>query len=77
MASIVLFFFFFFLAFVLDSLIRIQESLNQVSECETLSKSGSSELSPVSFTGEDKDLVLFSFDLFLLVLSPKYVCLTA
>ncbi|XP_075007956.1 zinc finger FYVE domain-containing protein 26 isoform X5 [Calonectris borealis] len=34
-----------------DSLIRIQESLNQVLECEALSKSGSSELSPVSFTG--------------------------
>ncbi|KAJ7399374.1 zinc finger FYVE domain-containing protein 26 isoform X1 [Pitangus sulphuratus] len=32
-----------------DSLIRIQESLNQ--DCEALSKSGSSELSPVSFTG--------------------------
>ncbi|KAM4778676.1 zinc finger FYVE domain-containing protein 26 isoform 8-T8 [Cyanocitta cristata] len=34
-----------------DSLIRIQESLNQVLECEALSKSGSSELSPGSFTG--------------------------
>ncbi|XP_050190964.1 zinc finger FYVE domain-containing protein 26 isoform X4 [Myiozetetes cayanensis] len=34
-----------------DSLIRIQESLNQVLDCEALSKSGSSELSPVSFTG--------------------------
>ncbi|XP_064514413.1 zinc finger FYVE domain-containing protein 26 isoform X4 [Pseudopipra pipra] len=34
-----------------DSLIRIQESLNQVLECEASSKSGSSELSPVSFTG--------------------------
>ncbi|RMC00454.1 hypothetical protein DUI87_23064 [Hirundo rustica rustica] len=34
-----------------DSLIRIQENLNQVLECEALSKSGSSELSPVSFTG--------------------------
>ncbi|NXT24990.1 ZFY26 protein, partial [Syrrhaptes paradoxus] len=34
-----------------DSLIRIQESLNQVLECEALSKSGSSELSHVSFTG--------------------------
>ncbi|PKU42474.1 zinc finger fyve domain-containing protein 26 [Limosa lapponica baueri] len=34
-----------------DSLVRIQESLNQVVECEALSKSGSSELSPVSFTG--------------------------
>ncbi|XP_053924505.1 zinc finger FYVE domain-containing protein 26 isoform X3 [Cuculus canorus] len=34
-----------------DSLIRIQESLNQVLECEALSKSGSSDLSPVSFTG--------------------------
>uniref|UniRef100_A0A8C0ER93 Zinc finger FYVE domain-containing protein 26 n=1 Tax=Bubo bubo TaxID=30461 RepID=A0A8C0ER93_BUBBB len=34
-----------------DSLIHIQESLNQVLECEALSKSGSSELSPVSFTG--------------------------
>ncbi|KAM9290339.1 zinc finger FYVE domain-containing protein 26 isoform 2-T2 [Cariama cristata] len=34
-----------------DSLIRIQESLSQVLECEALSKSGSSELSPVSFTG--------------------------
>ncbi|KAM6133864.1 LOW QUALITY PROTEIN: zinc finger FYVE domain-containing protein 26 [Phoenicopterus ruber ruber] len=33
------------------SLIRIQESLNQVLECEALSKSGSSELSPGSFTG--------------------------
>ncbi|XP_023784077.1 zinc finger FYVE domain-containing protein 26 isoform X2 [Cyanistes caeruleus] len=34
-----------------DSLTRIQESLNQVLECETLSKPGSSELSPVSVTG--------------------------
>ncbi|XP_058715041.1 zinc finger FYVE domain-containing protein 26 isoform X8 [Poecile atricapillus] len=34
-----------------DSLIRIQESLNQALECEALSKPGSSELSPVSFTG--------------------------
>ncbi|XP_054017590.1 zinc finger FYVE domain-containing protein 26 [Dryobates pubescens] len=34
-----------------DSLIRIQESINQVLECEVLSKSGSSELSPVNFTG--------------------------
>ncbi|XP_061853830.1 zinc finger FYVE domain-containing protein 26 isoform X3 [Colius striatus] len=34
-----------------DSLIRIQESLNQVLESEALSKSGSSELSPISFTG--------------------------
>uniref|UniRef100_A0A8C3XD36 Zinc finger FYVE domain-containing protein 26 n=1 Tax=Cyanoderma ruficeps TaxID=181631 RepID=A0A8C3XD36_9PASS len=34
-----------------DSLIRIQESLNQVLECEASSKSGSSELSPVSFSG--------------------------
>ncbi|KAM6393849.1 zinc finger FYVE domain-containing protein 26 isoform 1-T1 [Pluvialis apricaria] len=34
-----------------DSLVRIQESLNQVLECEALSKLGSSELSPVSFTG--------------------------
>ncbi|XP_040456412.1 zinc finger FYVE domain-containing protein 26 isoform X4 [Falco naumanni] len=34
-----------------DSLIRIQESLSQVLECEAMSKSGSSELSPVSFTG--------------------------
>ncbi|XP_062351912.1 zinc finger FYVE domain-containing protein 26 isoform X3 [Cinclus cinclus] len=34
-----------------DSLIHIQESLNQVLECETLSKSGSSELSSVSSTG--------------------------
>ncbi|XP_030337826.1 zinc finger FYVE domain-containing protein 26 isoform X4 [Strigops habroptila] len=34
-----------------DSLIRIQESLNHVLESETTSKSGSSELSPVSFTG--------------------------
>ncbi|XP_051476159.1 zinc finger FYVE domain-containing protein 26 isoform X2 [Apus apus] len=34
-----------------DSLICIQESFNQVLECEALSKSGSSELSPVSFTG--------------------------
>ncbi|NWI41037.1 ZFY26 protein, partial [Picathartes gymnocephalus] len=34
-----------------DSLIRIQESLSQVLECEALSKSGSSDLSPVSFTG--------------------------
>ncbi|XP_033371154.1 zinc finger FYVE domain-containing protein 26 isoform X6 [Parus major] len=34
-----------------DSLTRIQESLNQVTECEALSKPGSSELSPVSFTG--------------------------
>uniref|UniRef100_A0A8C0ENL9 Zinc finger FYVE domain-containing protein 26 n=1 Tax=Bubo bubo TaxID=30461 RepID=A0A8C0ENL9_BUBBB len=33
-----------------DSLIHIQESLNQVLECEALSKSGSSELSPVSVT---------------------------
>uniref|UniRef100_A0A8C0UWM0 Zinc finger FYVE domain-containing protein 26 n=1 Tax=Cyanistes caeruleus TaxID=156563 RepID=A0A8C0UWM0_CYACU len=33
-----------------DSLTRIQESLNQVLECETLSKPGSSELSPVSVT---------------------------
>ncbi|NWX33555.1 ZFY26 protein, partial [Notiomystis cincta] len=34
-----------------DSLIRIQESLNQVLESEALSKPGSSELSPVSITG--------------------------
>uniref|UniRef100_A0A8C9NG12 Zinc finger FYVE domain-containing protein 26 n=1 Tax=Serinus canaria TaxID=9135 RepID=A0A8C9NG12_SERCA len=34
-----------------DSLIRIQESVNQLLECEAVSKSGSSELSPVSFTG--------------------------
>ncbi|KAM4666763.1 zinc finger FYVE domain-containing protein 26 isoform 6-T6 [Amazona ochrocephala] len=34
-----------------DSLIRIQESLSQVLESETMSKSGSSELSPLSFTG--------------------------
>ncbi|XP_069714291.1 zinc finger FYVE domain-containing protein 26 isoform X2 [Phaenicophaeus curvirostris] len=34
-----------------DSLMRVQESLNQVLECEALSKSGSSDLSPVSFTG--------------------------
>ncbi|XP_075281763.1 zinc finger FYVE domain-containing protein 26 isoform X2 [Opisthocomus hoazin] len=34
-----------------DSLIRIQESLSQLWECEALSKSGSSELSPVTFTG--------------------------
>uniref|UniRef100_A0A8B9G178 Zinc finger FYVE domain-containing protein 26 n=1 Tax=Amazona collaria TaxID=241587 RepID=A0A8B9G178_9PSIT len=34
-----------------DSLIRIQESLSQVLESETISKSGSSELSPLSFTG--------------------------
>ncbi|KAM7041726.1 zinc finger FYVE domain-containing protein 26 isoform 1-T1 [Acridotheres tristis] len=34
-----------------DSLIRIQESLSQVLECEALSKSGSSELSSVSSTG--------------------------
>uniref|UniRef100_A0A8C4VEN6 Zinc finger FYVE domain-containing protein 26 n=1 Tax=Falco tinnunculus TaxID=100819 RepID=A0A8C4VEN6_FALTI len=33
-----------------DSLIRIQESLSQVLECEAMSKSGSSELSPVSLT---------------------------
>ncbi|KAM6273574.1 zinc finger FYVE domain-containing protein 26 isoform 2-T2 [Porphyrio hochstetteri] len=33
-----------------DSLIRVQESLSQVLECEAQSKSGSSELSPVSFT---------------------------
>ncbi|XP_064000026.1 zinc finger FYVE domain-containing protein 26 isoform X3 [Pogoniulus pusillus] len=34
-----------------DSLIRIQESINQVLESEVLSKSGSSDLSPVSFAG--------------------------
>ncbi|KAM9554770.1 zinc finger FYVE domain-containing protein 26 isoform 2-T2 [Guaruba guarouba] len=34
-----------------DSLIRIQESLSQVLESETMSKSGSSELSSLSFTG--------------------------
>ncbi|XP_032918397.1 zinc finger FYVE domain-containing protein 26 isoform X5 [Catharus ustulatus] len=34
-----------------DSLIRIQESLNQVLECEASSKSGSSEQSSVSSTG--------------------------
>ncbi|NXF94801.1 ZFY26 protein, partial [Eubucco bourcierii] len=34
-----------------DSLIRIQESINQVLESEVLSKSGSSELSPINFTG--------------------------
>ncbi|TRZ26232.1 hypothetical protein HGM15179_000844 [Zosterops borbonicus] len=34
-----------------DSLIRIQESLSQVLECEASSKSGSSELSSASFTG--------------------------
>lgn len=68
--------FIFFLPFVLDSLIRIQESLNQVLECEALAKSGSSELSPVSFTGKAKTLVPFSFNLFLFVLSPMYVCPT-
>uniref|UniRef100_A0A674ISS9 Zinc finger FYVE domain-containing protein 26 n=1 Tax=Terrapene triunguis TaxID=2587831 RepID=A0A674ISS9_9SAUR len=34
-----------------DSVIRTQESLNQVSESDTLSKSGSAELSPASFPG--------------------------
>uniref|UniRef100_A0A8C9EIQ0 Zinc finger FYVE domain-containing protein 26 n=1 Tax=Pavo cristatus TaxID=9049 RepID=A0A8C9EIQ0_PAVCR len=34
-----------------DSVIRIQESLCQVLECEAMSKSGSSELSLASFTG--------------------------
>ncbi|XP_071600514.1 zinc finger FYVE domain-containing protein 26 isoform X3 [Heliangelus exortis] len=34
-----------------DSLICIQETFNQVLECEVQSKSGSSELSPGSFTG--------------------------
>ena len=34
-----------------DSVIRIQESLCQLQECEAMSKSGSSELSLASFTG--------------------------
>ncbi|XP_040414249.1 zinc finger FYVE domain-containing protein 26 isoform X1 [Cygnus olor] len=36
-----------------DSVIRIQENLSQILECEATSKSGSSELSPASFTGKD------------------------
>lgn len=35
-----------------DSVIRIQESLCQLQECEAMSKSGSSELSLASFTGK-------------------------
>lgn len=50
-----------FLPFVLDSLIRIQESLNQVLECEASSKSGSSEQSSVSSTGKVKTLVPVRF----------------
>uniref|UniRef100_A0A8D0L948 Zinc finger FYVE domain-containing protein 26 n=1 Tax=Sphenodon punctatus TaxID=8508 RepID=A0A8D0L948_SPHPU len=34
-----------------DSVTRIQESLNQVSETDTVSKSGSAEISPASFPG--------------------------
>lgn len=73
MARIVLHIFLLPLPFVIDSLIRIQESLNQVLESETMSKSGSSELSPVSFTGKVKSLVPFSLNLLIFVLSPVYV----
>uniref|UniRef100_A0A672V8Q9 Zinc finger FYVE domain-containing protein 26 n=1 Tax=Strigops habroptila TaxID=2489341 RepID=A0A672V8Q9_STRHB len=54
-----------------DSLIRIQESLNHVLESETTSKSGSSELSPVSFTGKVKTLVPFSLNLLVFNLCPQ------
>lgn len=70
----VLFSDFYFIPFFLGSLARIQEGLNQVLDCEALSKSGSSELSPVSFTGNVKTLVPFSFNLFLFSLYPVYVC---
>lgn len=42
------------ISFALDSVIRTQESLNQVSESDTSSKSGSAELSPASFPGKEK-----------------------